>query len=110
MDPIVPIEVCEGMPLSHGGTKEHPPASRKFQVRQQERPTWRLPYFALRRRVSEMKRGGVEGLRITYERDGETRHVANAESDPELSSVPHLPNKFLLMRAIQDTDRGFCMW
>lgn len=73
-------------------------------------PTWRLPYIALQRRVGELARGGVENLTITYERDGITRHVANAESDPELAGSPYLLNKLMLMRAVQDTDRGYCMW
>lgn len=73
-------------------------------------PTWRLPYVALQRRVGDLARAGQENLSITYERDGITRHVPNAERDPELTSLPPLLNKLMLMRAVQDTDRGFCMW
>lgn len=73
-------------------------------------PTWQLPYFALRRRVSELAARGETGIAIDYERHGERIHHTHAERDPELSRVPYLLNKFLLLRAVPDTGRGYCMW
>jgi len=73
-------------------------------------PRWRLPYLALRRRVTDLAEAGAKNLRIVYERDGITYRVDNAEDDPELSSLGWWARKLLLLRAVPDTDRGYCLW
>ena len=78
--------------------------------RELDPPRWRLPHFALRRRIAFLTRLGQKDIVVTYERDGEVHRVTNAEEDPELSKVPLLPNKFLLIRAVPDSERGYCMW
>ena len=75
-----------------------------------EPPQWELPYFALRRRVADLAAAGATGIRITYERDGRVHRLTHAERDPELAHVPWLPNKLMLMRAVQTSDRGYCLW
>jgi hypothetical protein len=79
-------------------------------ARELPEPEWRLPYFALRRRVASLTRLGQKDIEVTYERGGQIRRVRRAEEDPELSRVPYFLNKFLLMRAVPDSDRGYCLW
>jgi hypothetical protein len=78
--------------------------------RSQPEPTWRLPYIALRRRVSELAKAGRRDVRLVYERGGVTHRLERAETHPELSSLSTLANKLLLMRAVPDADRGYCLW
>jgi len=73
-------------------------------------PRWRLPYLALRRRISDLADAGATGVRVVYERAGVTHRVENAEEDPELAGLGILARKLLLLRAVPDTDRGYCMW
>lgn len=78
--------------------------------RSQPAPGWRLPYIALRRRISELARAGQRNVRLVYERAGVTHRLEAAELDPELSNLSLLARKFLLVRAIPDSGRGYCLW
>ncbi|MFP8882348.1 MAG: hypothetical protein VCE43_24135 [Myxococcota bacterium] len=78
--------------------------------RTQPAPQWRLPYLALRRRITDLADSGRTNVELVYERAGVIRRLEHAETDPELSSLPWLARKFLLLRAIPDTSRGYCMW
>ncbi len=73
-------------------------------------PSWRLPYFALRRRISELAAEGVTDIEVDFERNGERRRLRQAERDPELSRVPYWLNKFLFLRAVPEGRRGYCLW
>ncbi len=73
-------------------------------------PAWRLPYAALRARVTHYKREGRADLQIRYERGGTVHSVERAETDPELARFPRLLDKFFLLRAVPDGERGLCMW
>jgi len=78
--------------------------------RTQPAPQWRLPYLALRRRITDLANSGRTGIELVYERDGVVHRLENAERDPELSNLSWFARKFLLLRAIPDTNRGYCMW
>jgi hypothetical protein len=78
--------------------------------RTQRAPEWQLPYLALRRRVTDLAEAGQQDVRLVYERRGKVVELDRAETDPELSSLPWIQRKLLLLRAIPDTNRGFCMW
>jgi hypothetical protein len=73
-------------------------------------PTWRLPYIALRRRITELAHSGEENVRLVYERNGIVHRFDRAETDTELATLGWFPRKFLLLRAVPDTDRGYCLW
>ena len=57
-----------------------------------------------------LAQSGRTDIRLVYERGGTIHHLDNAESDPELSTLSLFARKFLLLRAIPDTHRGYCMW
>jgi hypothetical protein len=78
--------------------------------RTQPAPQWRLPYLALRRRITDLAEAGHTNVELVYERAGVIHRLEQAEADPELSSLPWFARKFLLLRAIPDADRGYCMW
>ncbi len=73
-------------------------------------PSWKLPYLALRQRVTELARAGETGIYLVYERGGAVHRVARAEEDPELASLPYLPRKLLRLRAVPSIEAGCCMW
>ncbi len=78
--------------------------------RTQPAPQWRLPYLALRRRITDLAKAGRTDVQLVYERNGIIHRLENAEADPELSSLPWFARKFLMLRAIPDSSRGYCMW
>ncbi len=78
--------------------------------RTQPAPHWRLPYLALRRRITDLANAGHTHIKLVYERAGVIHRLEQAETDPELSSLAWFARKFLLLRAIPDTSRGYCMW
>ena len=62
---------------------------------------WPIPFFDLRRRISYLAHTGQKNIAVTYVRNGQTIHLDNAETDPELSTRPSLlERKLLLFRAI----------
>jgi hypothetical protein len=75
-----------------------------------EAPRWTLPHHALRRRVTELALAGHRDVRVVYERGGVRHEVSQAERDPDLAGASWLARKFLLLRAVPMTDRGYCMW
>jgi len=73
-------------------------------------PTWKLPYFALRQRISFLASNGNKDIELIYEHRGSVRILRNAEEDPDLNSVPYLARKFLKTRAVPSFSKGCCMW
>ena len=47
---------------------------------------------------------------LEHVRNGERQVIENAELDPELSGMPWLARKLLLLRSAPVTDAGLCMW
>lgn len=74
------------------------------------RPTWKLPYIALRQRISFLAANGHRNISLVYERNGRVYNLKNAEADPELSTVPFLARKFFRSRAVPSYKEGCCMW
>ena len=74
------------------------------------RPTWKLPYIALRQRISLLAANGHRNISLVYERNGQVYNLKNAETDPELSTTPFLARKFLRTRAVPSYEEGCCMW
>jgi hypothetical protein len=73
-------------------------------------PTWKLPYQALRQRITFLAQRGDTDIRLAYERGGAVTELARAEEDPELTSFPYLWSKLVRMRAVPDIPGGCCMW
>ena len=62
---------------------------------------WPIPFFDLRRRVSELVKDGSKNISVTYVQNGKTTRVEAAEAAPDLATRPSLlERKLLLFRAI----------
>ncbi len=73
-------------------------------------PAWKLPYQALRQRVTFLAEHGATNVALVFERGGVVHRSTNAERDPELASFPYLASKLLRLRAVPDVDEGCCLW
>ncbi|HSQ49949.1 MAG TPA: hypothetical protein VLL94_01640, partial [Nitrospiraceae bacterium] len=63
-----------------------------------------VPAFWVRRRVSQLAERGRTGITLTYTRNGETRSLTTAETDPEFSRPPSwIESKFLNFRVFRAT-------
>ena len=60
-----------------------------------------VTYYTLRNLVSRMAHLGLKDIKLTYTYKGETHHLENAETHPELSKrYPYLLAKLILYRFV----------
>ena len=57
---------------------------------------WPMPFFDLRRHISNLAKEGRKNISITYIRDGKLTRVEAAESEPDLATRPSLLERKLL--------------
>ena len=77
----------------------------------EDAPRWMLPYAALQRRMTEIANAGAKNVSLVYTRnDGPLQRLTRAEDSPELTGQSLFMRKFLFMRGVPDSPRGYCLW